>query len=184
MIKWRCTLCGECCKRYVPLVLPEDVQHIQDSRKLPMSTFLTFYRSTDFEEPLDEADERFFKTGHGKLVMGLSRVELTSGEGACFFLKNNLCSIHAVRPFICRQYPFEPQERRNIRGPFKLMDNPCFGNHAQDEIVDEGPVRLNFQAFQQKQNEYLRKIKEWNDSPESGAKDIGDFLLFVGFQWS
>jgi Fe-S-cluster containining protein len=28
-------------------------------------------------------------------------------EGKCFFLKNNLCAIYALRPLICRFYPFE-----------------------------------------------------------------------------
>ncbi len=30
-----------------------------------------------------------------------------NSEGKCFFLKDNQCSIYALRPLICRFYPFE-----------------------------------------------------------------------------
>lgn len=30
-----------------------------------------------------------------------------NNEGKCFFLRDNKCSIYAVRPLICRFYPFE-----------------------------------------------------------------------------
>ena len=30
-----------------------------------------------------------------------------NNEGKCFFLKDNQCSIYALRPLICRFYPFE-----------------------------------------------------------------------------
>jgi Fe-S-cluster containining protein len=30
-----------------------------------------------------------------------------SGEGKCFFLKDNQCSVYTLRPLICRFYPFE-----------------------------------------------------------------------------
>ena len=28
-------------------------------------------------------------------------------KGSCFFLKDNQCAIYALRPLICRFYPFE-----------------------------------------------------------------------------
>lgn len=30
-----------------------------------------------------------------------------AGDGKCVFLKENHCSIYALRPLICRFYPFE-----------------------------------------------------------------------------
>lgn len=184
VIKWRCTLCGECCKKYVPLIIPEDVQRIREKLNLPLSSFVTFYRPSDFEEPLDESDERLFQTRHGKLALGLSRVDQPDGQVTCAFLKNNVCSIHPFKPYICRQYPFEPQDHDNPDGPFKLMDNPCFGNHALDEVVDDAPVRRNYKVYQQKQDEYVELVREWNSRPEAKEADIENFLSFVGLQWS
>jgi Fe-S-cluster containining protein len=185
MIKWRCTLCTLCCKLYTPLVLPEDVKRIQESLKLPMSAFITFYRPTDFDGPLDESYQGLlFNTKDGPVVMGLSRVDLPDGEVGCVFLKNNLCSIHSHRPFVCRQFPFKPVNEDSMDGPFTLMDDPCFGKHATDEVVDEKPLRQNYRIFQEKEQEYLSKVREWNDGPASGSKNFADFLSFVGLQWS
>lgn len=184
MIKWRCTLCGECCKAYVPLVLPEDIQRIQDSLHSPMSSFVTFYRPTDLLGPLDESHQGLlFQTKDGELALGLSRVDLPGDEVGCVFLKSNMCSIHPFKPLVCRQYPFQPQDSNHIDGPFRLIDNPCFGKHAEDEPVDETPVRLNYRIFHQKQDEYLQKVKDWNANPTSRKKEIGDFLSFVGLRW-
>jgi Fe-S-cluster containining protein len=33
--------------------------------------------------------------------------EMKKLEGKCVFLRDNLCSIYAVRPLICQFYPFE-----------------------------------------------------------------------------
>ena len=184
MIKWRCTLCGECCKQYVPLVIPEDVLLIEESLRRPMSSFITFYRPDDFAAPLSEDYQtQLFQTKHGKLVMGLNRVELPSGEAGCIFVKENVCSIHAFKPLVCRQYPFRPQDSGNPQGPFRLVDDPCFGKHATDEVVEEAPVRHNYLVFHEKQDQFLAQIRTWNDDPASADKDIADFLTFVGLRW-
>jgi Fe-S-cluster containining protein len=149
-----------------------------------MSTFITFYRLTDFEPPVDESDERFFRTKHGKLALGLVRVDLPGNEVGCIFLKDNICSIHTFKPFVCGQYPFLPQDLNNIDGPFKLVDNVCFGKHATDATVDESPVRHYYKVFHDKQAVYNQKVQEWNEDAESDGKDIEDFLNFVGLEWN
>ncbi len=184
MINWRCTLCGECCKQYVPLIIPEDVVRIVESLHRPISSFITFYRSDDFAAPLDESYQtQLFRTKHGMLVMGLNRVELPSGEAGCIFVKDNVCSIHAFKPLVCRQYPFRPQDSDNPKGPFRLIDDPCFGKHATDEVVAQDPVRRNYLEFHEKQDDFLARVKSWNDDPESADKEIEDFLTFVGLRW-
>lgn len=184
-VKWRCTLCAQCCKSYVPLVLPHDVKVMQEALGRPMSTFITFYRTTDFDGTIDQSYEpQFFETIHGKLVMGLSRVDLPDGEAGCVFLKNNLCSVHPFRPLVCRGYPFQPQNENIPDGAIRLMDNPCFGKHAEDEVVDEAPVRQNYVLFLEIQNDYLSKVKAWNTDPKSATKDIEEFLSYVGLRWT
>jgi Fe-S-cluster containining protein len=161
------------------------VERIQESLNRPMSTFITFYRDKDFEQLLTEDDQRYlFRTKHGPVAMCLSRVRLPDDELGCVFLKGNLCSIHQYRPLVCRQYPFQPQDRTDIEGPFQLMAEPCFGKHAEDEIVDETPVRKNYRLFQEQQEEYLNKVKSWNADPSSSGKDIEDFLTLIELQWS
>jgi len=184
-MKWRCTLCGQCCKRYTPFVLPDDVERIGESTRWPISRFVTLYRATDFDEPLEEADERYlFRTKRGSLVMCLSRARLPDGDIACVFLRDNMCLVHPFRPFICRQYPFQPEDAMYLEGPFRLINKPCYGRHAEDETVDENPVRQNYRVFQERQESYLDKLQEWNSSPLSNTKDIEDFLSFIGLIWT
>ncbi len=168
-IKWRCTLCGERCKTYVPLVLAEDVKCIQECLNRSMSTFVSFYHPTDFCSPLDESYQGYlFRTKHGLLAMCLSRTVLPDGEVGCVFLKNNSCSIHPLRPFICRQYPFRPAEYNNVEGPFQLMD--------------ENLIRQNYRIFEEKQEEYLQKVRQSNEDSLSDTRDTEDFLYFIGLQ--
>ena len=184
-VKWRCTLCGQCCKSYLPLVLPHDVRVLQEALGRPMSTFITFYRTTEFDGPIDQSYEpQFFETIHGKLAMGLSRVDLPDGEVGCVFLKNNLCTVHSSRPLVCRQYPFQPRDENIPDGAIRLMDNPCFGKHAEDEVVEEAPVRRNYVLFSEIQDDYLSKVKAWNADPKSATRDIEEFLSYVGLRWT
>ena len=64
------------------------------------------------------------------------------------------------------------------------MDAPCFDRHAGDHTIDEDEVRHNYQAFKEKQEAYLIKVKEWNKDPLSDTKDIIEFLSFIGLRWS
>ena len=63
------------------------------------------------------------------------------------------------------------------------MSGPCFGRYAEDETVDETSARQNYRLFQGQQEEYLRKIREWDADPSSRVKDVEDFLSFMGIQW-
>jgi len=63
------------------------------------------------------------------------------------------------------------------------VDDPCFGKHATDEVVEEAPVRHNYLVFHEKQDQFLAQIRTWNDDPASADKDIADFLTFVGLRW-
>lgn len=184
-IKWRCTLCGQCCSSYTAFVLPGDVERLQESLQRPMSTFITFYRASDFEGTLAESDQHYlFRTKRGPMAMCLSRVNLPEGDPGCVFLRDGLCSAHQHRPLVCRQYPFLPQDPANVEGPFELMGEPCFGRYAKDETIDETSARQNYRLFQGQQEEYLRKLREWDAAPSSKMKDVEDFLSFMGIQWS
>jgi len=177
-IKFRCTLCGFCCRSYTPLVTPEDVRRIQHHLQQPLSSFVVFYRPDDFSVPVDD-DERFFITKDGPLAMGLLR----QGE-ACVFLKGNLCSIHSFKPGICRSFPFEPLEPDNGQGPFGMLDgDPCHGNSADDEIVSQDEARAGYEAFIGDYSHYVEQVRAWNAAPGSRERDIEDFLQYAGLDW-
>lgn len=176
-IKFRCTLCGWCCRNYTPLITAEDARRIQERLHKPLSTFIVFYRLDDFTVSLVD-DERIFLTKHGPLVMGLAR-----REDACVFLKDNLCSIHAFKPGICQGFPFQPVESGDIEGPFGTLDDPCGGHNETDETVAQESARRQYKAFIYDYYDYVEMVRVWNEDPLSRNKDIEDSLQYVGLDW-
>ena len=81
---FKCTQCGECCRGFGgTYVTPEDIKRISRFIKCDPDTFIG----------------RFCD-------MSGSRPVLTLGpEGKCIFF-DELCTIHAVKPYMCRAWPF------------------------------------------------------------------------------
>jgi Fe-S-cluster containining protein len=50
----------------------------------------------------------------------------TTKEGKCVFIKNNRCTIYALRPLVCRFYPLELKTGVNRKHEF-LYTNECPG---------------------------------------------------------
>ncbi|TWI71798.1 hypothetical protein LZ24_01815 [Desulfobotulus alkaliphilus] len=49
-----------------------------------------------------------------------------NGENRCVFQKQNICSIHPVKPRMCREWPFIPAVLRQP-GNWRLMGDACPG---------------------------------------------------------
>ena len=180
-ISWRCTLCGQCCKTYTPFVLPSDVARLARATGKTIWEFVTFYQVDEFPNPISADEERYVaQMDQGPVVMCLSRALSPEGEAQCVFLKENLCSVHLDRPLVCHSYPFQPVDLADIAGAFRLIDSPCFGRHAEDEIVNEAPLRANYHVFHGAQDEYLATVAAWNADAAPHIRDIESFLIYVG----
>ena len=82
---FECTQCGECCTGYGGTYLTEeDINRMAAFVKMPRQVFL--------ERCCQKADG-------GMPVIALGE------EGRCLFFKGN-CSIHPVKPRMCRAWPF------------------------------------------------------------------------------
>lgn len=172
---FRCTLCGECCRRYVPLVTAEDAKRIQRSLSLPLDRFLAFYKPDDLDPPLEDDDDRLFRTRDGSFALGLNRV-----DGGCMFLRGNVCSIHPFKPMVCRQYPFEPVVPENLDGPFRIVKDPCWGLNAWDGSPDEAEVRSEYAEYILEREAYGELVQRWNQDPGSAGRTRDDFLAYLG----
>ncbi|MEA1969784.1 MAG: YkgJ family cysteine cluster protein [Thermodesulfobacteriota bacterium] len=79
-----CTQCGECCSGYG-------------------GTYVTMDDIKKIAEYLDVTQEQFISNYCDKSG---KRVVLTQGkDGKCLFFNKN-CSIHPVKPYMCRAWPF------------------------------------------------------------------------------
>jgi hypothetical protein len=119
---FQCQQCGDCCAgRGGIFVRPEEVAE--------MAAFL-------------KMDEPEFS--HRYLEPSSLGTRLAIKDGVCVFLDDNRCRVHAVKPFICRQWPFlpallaDPEEFEAAKGACPGLDPD--GSH--EDFVEESR-RLN-----------------------------------------
>ena len=70
--------------------------------------------------PVEEYRERYVVLRHGKMEIG------TREDGACHFLKDNICAIHPVKPAICALWPWLPGALAEEMG-FLSLKQDCPG---------------------------------------------------------
>jgi Fe-S-cluster containining protein len=109
-IRFRCTLCGACCrnvKETVPVDCKDAFYLTKHLRDLGMDIYCVDQFLEQYAEPalLDEC---------GFFVYFLKSV---GKDNACIFLKDNRCSVQEVKPLACKLYPFmvDPNESGNFR---------------------------------------------------------------------
>lgn len=95
-LRFECTQCGNCCRLPGGKVelIKEEVFEISHALGLDTDSFLEQYCQLD-------SDKYQLKE---------------QGDGACIFLKDNLCVIYDVRPLQCRTFPFWPE---NIKSYYR-----------------------------------------------------------------
>lgn len=100
-----CQQCGECCVGFGgTYVSPEDIRAI--------AAFIGASATETQREFCQQSDQG--------LVLAMGK------EGRCVFQKNNICSIHPVKPRMCREWPFIPAVLRQP-GNWRLMGEACPG---------------------------------------------------------
>jgi Fe-S-cluster containining protein len=111
---FRCTRCALCCgdtksRTRRILLLMEDARKISGGVLKPVEAFAILTRSS---EPY------------------VYEMRKTRGEGKCLFLEGADCSIYAVRPLVCRFYPFELATLKNGK--------PCFSGTKECPGIGRG----------------------------------------------
>ena len=117
------------------MLLREDVRTISQAVFKPVETFATE------------------TGGHGPYVYEMRK---TWGEGKCIFLEGTDCSIYAVRPLVCRFYPFELVTLKNGTPRF-FCTGECAGIGKGKRLEREHFQNLFKQAYAQ-----LRRKKKGN----------------------
>jgi Fe-S-cluster containining protein len=90
-VHFQCTKCALCCgdtkkrTRHI-LLLKKEAERISEA---------TFKPVEEFSAQIEDHDSYVYE------------MKKTKKEGKCFFLKEDLCTIYAFRPLICRFYPLQ-----------------------------------------------------------------------------
>jgi Fe-S-cluster containining protein len=112
-----CKQCGDCCKGYGgTYVSPVDILAIATFIDVEPELFLQTYCQLSGKKPV------------------LAQAE----NGYCIFWRKGLCSIHPVKPRMCKAWPFIPNVLKDIQNWY-IMAGLCPGirtDISPSEIVD------------------------------------------------
>ncbi|MBU0994744.1 MAG: YkgJ family cysteine cluster protein [Proteobacteria bacterium] len=111
---FQCKMCGDCCEGYGGTYLTgEDVKMISEYIGTSEDTFVETYCDISGGRPV-----------------------ITRGEdGKCIFFKS-LCTIHPVKPRMCRAWPFIESVIKDISN-WKIMGTACPGikTDVPDDVI-------------------------------------------------
>lgn len=114
---FECQQCGECCNGYGGTYVSNDnIEAIAEFVGLPVAQFKTRYCSRS----------------------GSRYVLSQNSEGVCAFVKNRICSIHPVKPRMCRAWPYIPAILTDVANWHK-MATCCPGmrtDMSDEEILE------------------------------------------------
>jgi hypothetical protein len=114
---FECQQCGECCKGYGgTFVTAADIQAIADYIKIDPLKFIEKYCQMSGRKPV-----------------------LAQGEnGYCVFWKDKICTIHPVKPRMCREWPFIRSVLTDVKN-WHSMAGSCPG--MRTDVSDEKIIR-------------------------------------------
>lgn len=104
---FECTQCGDCCKGFGGTYLTDDEMN-SISSNLGIS--------------VSELKEKYCAPSGSRFVLG------QGSDGFCIFFEKN-CTIHSVKPRMCRLWPFIDGLLKDI-GNWKIMAGSCPGINA------------------------------------------------------
>lgn len=144
---FKCLSCTQCCKRYNISILPEEAERIAKGLGISLKEFFETYAdlfiqlfpSSFKKEKLVVSINSFPKELQKNLIEAnsshfliLPGIILKRNEDACIFLKDNLCSIHEIKPEPCNLFPFISwNPETDLRKSYKF----CAGLQASKEQV-------------------------------------------------
>lgn len=178
-LTFRCTACGECCRRIRVVLTHHDLGRLSLGLGRPAASLVEWLAP----EEVDMTDEpgSFVRLAAGRRLMVLAHE-----DGACRLLQaDQRCGAYAHRPLDCRLYPFHV-ERAEQGEPLELtrLDAERCGEHG--ERAELGPLTaLDAQRWREL-HEFQERLLRWNTNArhrQRFGKPLGDadaFLAFLG----
>nr|WP_069806469.1 YkgJ family cysteine cluster protein [Vulcanisaeta thermophila] len=177
-VRFQCTLCGECCRRYWIPVTHIDVARIARYTGLRPREFVALF-------PKDMAaqwDEPLIKLSNGEYYLILKK----RLDGTCIFNKwvdgKLICSVHEVKPYVCRYYPFIYWLEGGVI-KFEVYDkalNYCPGLNRGSYATFKVEVKSMPEVVKAKR-EFKEFVERWNNMVRSGAVrgTLEEFLNYL-----
>ncbi|MGB8993446.1 MAG: YkgJ family cysteine cluster protein [Desulfobaccales bacterium] len=121
---FQCQQCGDCCAGRGGI-------HVQPREVEEMAALLSL--------PVDEFCRRYVEAS----ALG-PRLTVADSGSCVFLLEGNLCRVHPVKPFICRQWPFlpallvDPDELEHAKTACPGINPACSHEDFVDEALRQG----------------------------------------------
>lgn len=179
-LRFRCTGCGECCRRLRVPLTDADVVRLRDATGREPRDFIDWISS----EAADLAGE---PSSVVQLATGRRAMFLAQTEGACVFLApTGLCGAYAGRPLNCQLYPFDPSfgRRGGLRRLRLLRNGPC-PHELDGELAERQLWNLDRRRWRELAN-YHERVRTWNrkqtlrERLHRRAGSAEEFLSFLG----
>jgi hypothetical protein len=140
-VRFQCTKCALCCgdtkkrARHI-LLLKKETEWISEATFKPVEEFAV---QIEGREPY------------------VYEMKKTKEEGKCLFLKENICTIYASRPLICKFYPFQLRTTKDGRHRFSHT-RECQGIGKGKLVGKSYLERLFQQAHEQLMEEATKAV--------------------------
>ncbi|RDE14314.1 MAG: hypothetical protein C4K48_06330 [Candidatus Thorarchaeota archaeon] len=176
---FECTKCGACCREKPMLITVTGRDIVRISSALGIGSEETM-RALDFyvvakenEVPVGLQGIPSPMTERGPTFIALKKME----NSDCVFLKDNLCMIHALRPTVCRSFPFVFRESTDgVKWGLSAAKHICPGLGVGPEVSEEELRELSISVLESIRV-YREFIDQWNAKPATTAIDLIKAIL-------
>lgn len=174
-LNFRCTGCGNCCRRTHVLVTDEDVRRIERGAGRSPKDFLRFVGDDDIQ--IEQRSPWWIRFDSGRGVLALKHRR----GGACIFLDDeDRCTIYEHRPVTCREHPFEVEVSDSGKLEFIALSDIVECPHDWDGTISRREMIATSRWNEQQSDEFLDDVQRWNRRRKRGKTRPG-FLRYLGF---
>ena len=174
-LNFRCTGCGNCCRRTHVLITEDDVRRIEREAGRPVSEFVRFVPEEDIA--LEKRSPWWIRFSGGRAAMTLRHRK----GGACVFLDDaDRCTIYEHRPVTCREHPFELEVSAGGALEFIALSDIVECPHDWDGCISRRELVAVARWNQRQSDAYLDDVQRWNRR-RKGRKTRPGFLRYLGF---
>ncbi|HEY6560508.1 MAG TPA: YkgJ family cysteine cluster protein [Polyangiaceae bacterium] len=183
--RFRCTECGDCCRRHRVPITASDMARLVRATGLPARALVDWLSPDDVD--MSGEPESFVLLPAGRRLPVLAHVAPAgeSRESTCRFLDTNRCTVYAARPACCRSFPLELADdvESGKRRLIVLPDAQCPGSFDGSDVSGAALRRLDERCRELRQHVHL--VGAWNHRQRrrrlaNGRVESADaFLAFV-----
>ncbi len=172
-LRFRCTHCGNCCTDTIVPVTHHDLKRLSKGTGLKAERFCAFYKADDFDDGGEGLG--WVELAEGRRVLGLKKQDKAD---ACFFFKDERCSVYEHRPITCRVYPFQLDFNRQGQVTRMSINDAVECPYELDSSQKLAEILKNWNADDRQDDAYFRKVEAWNRRHKGGTAE--EFLRFLG----